>query len=89
MDEQPLEFAQLSRALSRVDEGKLKAFADHDRVLIMIQDAPEELRRMAAALEKLNVREIQALIAYKNPSLPPEERPAPARSAGREGGEGE
>ncbi len=60
--------ARIGNELAKVEEGKLKAFTDNDRVLIMIQDAPTELRRLAAALEKLNVTEIQALVAYKTPA---------------------
>src|SRR5262249_35750765 len=56
---------KISHELARVDEGKLKAYADKDRVIFMIQDAPMELRKLADALEKINVREIQALVAYK------------------------
>lgn len=58
---------KISHELARVEEGKLKAFADKDRVMLVIQDAPMELRKLADALEKINVREIQALVAYQAP----------------------
>jgi hypothetical protein len=58
---------RLTKELAKVEEAKLKAFADQGRVILMIQDAPEELRRLADALEKVNIGEIQALIAYKLP----------------------
>ena len=60
------EMKKIRSALARVNETKLKAYSDKDKVLIMIQDAPEELRRLANALEKINVTEIQALVAYKS-----------------------
>ena len=52
------EMKKIRSALARVNETKLKAYSDKDKVLIMIQDAPEELRRLANALEKINVTEI-------------------------------
>jgi hypothetical protein len=55
-------------------ENTLKAFRDKDSVIFVIQDAPEELRKLADALEKVNVREIQALIAFKQPD--PKQPPA-------------
>jgi hypothetical protein len=58
---------RISRALSNVDQGHLRAFADDDRVILVVQDAPEQLRRLADALEKVNVGEIQAMIAYTRP----------------------
>lgn len=58
---------ELNQALSRIEGGKIKAITDGDRVYLMIQDAPEELRRLADALEKLNVNEIKALVAYAHP----------------------
>lgn len=60
-------FRRLSSELAKVDEGQLKAFADKGRVLFMIQNAPDELRRLADALEKINIQEIQALVAYELP----------------------
>jgi hypothetical protein len=78
---------RITHELARVDEGKLRAYSDKDRVIFMIKDAPVELRKLAEALEKINVREIQALVAYPNPSARkdpggPERdalRPAPAK----------
>lgn len=61
------ELERMSHALARIESGKIKAVADGDRVYLMIQDAPDELRRLADALERLNVNEIQALVAYANP----------------------
>jgi hypothetical protein len=76
---------KISHELARVDEGKLKAYADKDRVIFMIQDAPMELRKLADALEKINVREIQALVAYKvAPPAPARPAPKAAPTAGAE-----
>ncbi len=57
----------LTSQLANVDHGKVRAIQDKDRVYLVIQDAPAELRRLAAALEKINVTEIKALVAYMNP----------------------
>ena len=74
---------KISHELARVEEGKLKAFADKDRVIFMIKDAPVELRKLADELEKINVREIQALVAYRVAEAAKEAKPAstPAASA--------
>ena len=61
------EFQRLSRELAKVEHGELKAFTDKGKVVFMIQNAPDELRRLADALEKINVGEIQALVAYDIP----------------------
>jgi hypothetical protein len=61
------ELERMNHALAKIEGGKIKAVTDGDRVYLMIQDAPEELRRLADALEKLNVNEIKALVAYANP----------------------
>jgi hypothetical protein len=58
---------RLSNEIAKIGEHDLKAFRDKDRVIFMIQDAPEELRRLADALEKINIREIQAIVAFKDP----------------------
>lgn len=61
-------FRRLTRELAKVEQGQLKAYADKEgRVMFMIQNAPAELRRLADALEKVNVNEIQALVAYQLP----------------------
>jgi hypothetical protein len=57
----------MKNALAKIDGGKIKAVADGDKVVLMIQDAPEELRRLADALEELNVNDVSALVAYTNP----------------------
>ena len=62
------ELERMNHALAKIEGGKIKAITDGDRVYLMIQDAPEELRRLADALEKLNVNEIKALVAYANPT---------------------
>lgn len=78
---------KFSHELARVEEGKLKAFADKDRVIFMIQDAPVELRKLADALEKINVREIQALVAYKvKPAHPADEAGAKPGAASKKDG---
>ena len=53
-----------SLQLARIAPGSIKAVADGDRILIMIQNAPEELRKLANELERLNVQEVRALVAY-------------------------
>lgn len=55
---------RISRELAKVDERHLRAFADGDRVIFVIQDAPDQLRQLADALERINVREIRAMVAY-------------------------
>ena len=62
------ELERMNHALAKIEGAKIKAITDGDRVYLMIQDAPEELRRLADALEKLNVNEIKALVAYANPT---------------------
>lgn len=54
-----------SRQLARITPGSVKAVADGDRILIVIQNAPDELRKLANELERLNVQEVRALVAYK------------------------
>jgi hypothetical protein len=61
------EIRKITTELAKIDEGKVKAIAEGDRVYLMIQDAPAELRRLADALEKIDVREIKALVAYAKP----------------------
>ena len=82
---------RLLNELAKVDDGQLNAYADKGRVIFMIQDAPDELRRLADALEKVNINEIQALVAYQlpqdqqKPSFPEkatEPRPARRRAGG-------
>ena len=58
----------MKHALAKIEGGKIKAVADGDRVYLVIQDAPEELRRLADALEQLNVNDVSALVAYSNPT---------------------
>ena len=70
MDKQQGE--KLGSELARVAEHNgLKAFRDKDKIIFMIQDAPQELRRLADALEKINVREIQALVAFREQDRDP------------------
>jgi hypothetical protein len=59
---------RISRELSSVSASKLRAYAEGDRVLIMVQNAPAELRKLADELEKIEIKEIQAMIAYRNPT---------------------
>jgi hypothetical protein len=65
------EIRKITYELAKIDEGKVKAIAEGDRVYLMIQDAPAELRKLADALEKIDVREIKALIAYAKPGTAP------------------
>ena len=73
----------LSGELAKIEHGKIKAISDQNKVYLVIQDAPDQLRRLAAELERINVREIKALVAYINdpdqaPALDPlEEEPEP------------
>ncbi len=57
----------MKSALAKIEGTKIKAVTDGDKVYLVIQDAPEELRRLADALEQLNVTDISALVAYTNP----------------------
>ena len=61
------ELERLQHALTRIEGGKVKALSDGDRVYLMIQDAPMELRRLADALEKLNISDLKALVIYGDP----------------------
>lgn len=61
------ELKKITTELAKIDDAKVKAIADGDRVILMIQDAPAELRRLADALERIDVREIKALVAYGQP----------------------
>jgi len=61
------EIRKITNELAKIEEGKVKAIAEGDKVYLMIQDAPAELRRLADALEKIDVREIKALVAYAKP----------------------
>ena len=61
------EIRKITHELAKIDNAKVKAFADGDRVFLVIQDAPAQLRRLADALEKIDVREIKALVAYGRP----------------------
>lgn len=63
----PADLRRISSALDRAENGKVSALSEGDRVLLMIQDAPEELRRLADAMEKIGVHEIKALVAYEKP----------------------
>lgn len=62
------EIRKITTELAKIEEGKVKAIAEGDKVYLMIQDAPAELRRLADALEKIDVREIKALVAYARPT---------------------
>ena len=59
----------MKHALSKIEGSKIKAVTDGDKVYLVIQDAPEELRRLADALEQLNVTDVSAIVGYTNPSL--------------------
>ena len=43
------ELRKITTELAKVEEGKVKAIAEGDRVYLMIQDAPSELRKLADA----------------------------------------
>jgi hypothetical protein len=60
---------RITNALDQVDKGKVSALAEGDRILLMIQDAPDELRRLADAMEKIGVQEIKAFVAYQKPEI--------------------
>lgn len=74
------EAKKLGNELAKVAEHNLKAFRDKDRVIFVIQDAPMELRKLADALERMDVREIQALVAFK--AKEPESK-SPAKPPGK------
>ncbi|MFC1706653.1 hypothetical protein ACFL59_07510 [Planctomycetota bacterium] len=73
-------FRRLSKELAKVEQGHLKAFADKGKVIFMIQDAPEGLRQLAAALERVNISEIQAVVGYQVPVQEPEPGAGPGGS---------
>ena len=70
-------FKRLTREIAKVGDRDVKAFRDKDRVILVIQNAPMELRKLADALEKASVSEIQAVIAFKEPKpvKPPDAPP--------------
>ena len=74
------EIRKITTELAKIEEGKVKAIAEGDKVYLMIQDAPAELRRLADALEKIDVREIKALVAYAKPGVGPSGKKLSARS---------
>jgi hypothetical protein len=74
------EIRKITTELAKIEEGKVKAIAEGDKVYLMIQDAPAELRRLADALEKIDVREIKALVAYAKPGAPAAPKKLSARS---------
>jgi hypothetical protein len=49
--------------------GKVTALSEGGKVLLMIQDAPDELRRLADEMERIGVQEIKAFVAYAKPPL--------------------
>jgi len=55
----------MKHALAKIEGGKIKAVTDGDRVYLMIQDAPEELRRLYEQLPEDEQRLISetALVA--------------------------
>ena len=62
------EIAKIKSALNRTNlGGKVTALQEGGKVLLMIQDAPDELRRIADEMEKIGVREIKAFVAYAKP----------------------
>jgi hypothetical protein len=77
-DIDPEGFRRLTHEIAKVGERDVKAFRDKDRVILVIQNAPEELRKLADALEKASITEIQALVAFQEPK--PGERPAPKKA---------
>ena len=60
----------MKHALARIENtgGKIKAVTDGDKVYLVIRNAPDELRKLADALEQLNVNDVSALVAYTNPN---------------------
>lgn len=71
-DELPPEdddFSNITHALERVDKGKVSAFVQGDKVVLMIRNAPEDLRRLADALEKIGVSEIDTILGVEKNEL--------------------
>ncbi|MHC4393050.1 MAG: hypothetical protein ACYS22_17290 [Planctomycetota bacterium] len=68
----------LSNELAKVEHGQLKAYADNGRIIFVIQNAPDELRRLADELERINIGEIKALVAYEVPKPKTDESGKPA-----------
>ena len=61
---------RITHELATISENKLRAYANGDQVLILVQNAPQELRKLADELEKIEINEIQAMVAYRNPNAP-------------------
>lgn len=62
------DLSKLTHALNTRFEGsKVTALAEGGKVLLMIQDAPDELRRLADEMERIGVSEIKAFVAYARP----------------------
>jgi hypothetical protein len=73
----------LSNELAKVEHGQLKAYADNGRVIFVIQNAPDELRRLADELERINIGEIKALVAYEVPKPKSDEGKASSKPSGK------
>jgi len=63
------EIIRIRKVLDHAQNGKISALAEGDRVLIMIQNAPEELRKLADAMERIGVSEMRAFVAYAAPEV--------------------
>lgn len=68
---------RLTHEIAKVGDRDVKAFRDKDRVILVIQNAPEELRKLADALERASVNEIQAVVAFQEPK--PKAKAPPAK----------
>jgi hypothetical protein len=75
MSEGPKPVDDLSKITKVLDagleqsRGKVTALAEGGKILLMIQDAPDELRRIADEMERIGVQEIKAFVAYAKPAL--------------------
>lgn len=61
----------LSKIIEALEESvrgaRVAARAEGDRVVLMIRDAPEELRRLADVIEDQGVAEVRAFVTYDKP----------------------
>lgn len=61
---------KITNALDQgLKSGKISAYSKGGKILLMIQDAPDELRRLADTMEKIGVSEIKAFVELDRPNV--------------------